>query len=516
MKRNALYRFTTALGIIAVHLAISGAALAEDIPRGGTLSIGRPEEPLTFDPFIPSDNGSIYAIAQVCEPLVRADKEGTGLEPGLAESWTISEDGLTYIFALRPGIMFSNGKKLTADDVIYSLNKLLDPAAAYNFAFAPVKSVEKIDESHIKVSLKTPYTPILSALSLFSASIVEKASYEADKEAFGVKPMCTGAFMVDTYERGSQVVLSPNPHYWGTGLDGKPLPYLDKVILRYMPDGNSRVLGLQNGDLDAAISVPLNQAAALKTTDGISLEVSPSYRLDYVYLNHDKKPMDDKRIRLALNYATNHDALMKAVYFGYGEAPNSFMPKVNYWSSKVEKIPYDLDEATRLVKEANYDGTPIQLMIDTGNSASRQTASILQAAWTKIGLKVEIIEYDSGTSFSMTQKGDYQAYVSYITSDINDSDELATLQTDQGGATKSFFSNYKNDEVIKLLAQAREEKDDAKRAALYEKIQDTVYHDGYSVPLNFLPYVNGYSSKVKNWHNIAVGWWWLKDMWIAQ
>jgi peptide/nickel transport system substrate-binding protein len=281
-----------------------------------------------------------------------------------------------------------------------------------------------------------------------------------------------------------------------------------------MPDSNSRVLGLQNGDLDAAISVPLNQAAAVKAMDGTALEVTPSYRLDYVYLNHAKKPFDDKRIALAVNYATNHDALMKAVYFGYGEAPNSFMPKVNYWSKDVTPIPYDLAKATELVKEANYDGTPIQLMVDTGNAASRQVATILQAAWTKIGLKVSIVEFDLGTAFGMTQKGDYQAYVSYITSDINDSDELATLEGDHTGSTNAFFSNYKNDDVVALLAQARQESDSDKRAALYTKIQDIVYHDGYSVPLNFLPYVNGYKTKVQGWYNIAVGWWWLKNMWI--
>jgi ABC-type transport system substrate-binding protein len=288
------------------------------------------------------------------------------------------------------------------------------------------------------------------------------------------------------------------------------------VVLRYMPDSNSRVLGLQNGDIDAALALPLNQAASVKATDGVSLEVSPSYRLDYVYLNHAKKPIDDKRIRLAMNYATNHDALMKAVYFGYGEAPNSFMPKVNYWSANVPAIPYDLDKAAALVKEANYDGTPIQLMVDTGNAASRQTATILQSAWKKIGLDVEIVEFDNGTAFGMTQKGDYQAYVSYITSDINDSDELATLEADGTGSTKSFFSNYNNPDVTKLLAQARAEGDSAKRAALYEQIQKTVYEDGYNVPLNFLPYVNGYRSDLQNWQNIAVGWWWLKDMWLAK
>jgi peptide/nickel transport system substrate-binding protein len=512
---------TLLAGLAAVTLVGSttlqlGGVTAAEIKRGGTITVGRPDEPLTLDPFIPSDNGSIYAIAQICEPLISADADGTGLVPGLAASWTTSSDGLTWTFTLRDGLTFSDGSPVTPEDVKFSLGKVMDPAAAYGFAFQPVKSVDVVNDKSIRIVLKQPYTPILSALSLFSSSVVKKSAYEAGAEAFGAKPVCTGPFMVDTYERGSQVVLVPNPHYWSKGKDGKPLPYVDKVVLRYMPDSNSRVLGLQNGDIDAALALPLNQAASVKGMDGVSLEVSPSYRLDYVYLNHAKKPIDDKRIRLALNYATNHDALMKAVFFGYGEQPNSFMPKVNFWSPDVKPMPYDLDKAAALIKEAGYDGTPIQLMVDTGNSASRQTATILQSAWKKIGLNVEIVEFDNGTAFGMTQKGDYQAYVSYITSDINDSDELATLEADGTGSTKSFFSNYNNPEVTKLLADARQESDADKRKALYAKIQEVVLNDGYSVPLNFLPYVNGYRSDLQNWKNIAVGWWWLKSMWKAQ
>ena len=168
-----------------------------------------------------------------------------------------------------------------------------------------------------------------------------------------------------------QVVLVPNPHYWRKGADGKPLPYLDKVVLKYVPESNSRVLGLQNGDFDAITRRAAQPGGSVKAMDGVTLEVSPSYRLDYVYLNHAKKPLDDKRIRLALNYAANREAIMKAVYFGYGEIPNSYMPKVNFWSDKVATIPYDIEKAKALVKEAGYDGTPIQLMVDTGNAPFR-------------------------------------------------------------------------------------------------------------------------------------------------
>src|SRR5262249_33131133 len=447
MRRSRTFLWTAALAALCVGAATIPiqAVEAAAVKRGGTLTLARPDEPLTLDPFIPSDNGSIYALAPICAPLVLADDTGKGLVPGLAESWEVSGDGLTYTFKLRDGVLFSNGNPLTVDDAVFSLQQQAKPEASYGFAFTPVSAIEKVDDKHLKITLKTPYATMASVASLFAASIVSKADYQKDAAAFGQKPVCTGPFKVQSYERGSQVVLIPNEHYWLKGEDGKPLPYLDKVVLKFVPESNSRVLGLRNGDFDAITNVPFNQAESVKQMSGTALEVSPSYRLDYVYLNHAKKPINDKRIRLAMNYAANRDAIMRTVYFGYGEIPNSYMPKVNFWSAEVAKIPFDMAKAKALVKEAGYDGTPIQLMVDTGNAPFRQVATILQQGWTEAGLKVDIVEFDVSTAFTMSQKGDYQAYVSYITSDINDDDELATLEADYTGSTEAFFSRYKND-----------------------------------------------------------------------
>ncbi len=384
----------TALGLYAGLMSTSG--FAADIKRGGTITVARSDEALSLDPFAVSDNGSIYNIAQICEPLILADAGGTGLEPGVAESWTAAPDGLSIDLKIRAGIKFSNGNPVGADDVIFSLRKVSDPKGSFGFAFDPIKSIDKVDEHTVRLTFKQPYAALQSALSLFAASIVSKADYEKDPAAFGTKPVCTGPFQVKSYERGTEVVLTPNPHYWRMGADGKPLPYVDEAILKYVPESNSRILGLQNGDFDVALAVPLNQAASVKAMDGVSLEVSPSFRLDYVFLNQAKKPLDDKRIRLALNYAANRDAIMKAVYFGYGEIPNSYMPKVSFWSDKVAKIPFDIEKAKQLIKDAGYDGTPIQLMVDTGNASFRTIATILQQGWKQAGLNVEIVEFDVG------------------------------------------------------------------------------------------------------------------------
>jgi peptide/nickel transport system substrate-binding protein len=382
--------------------------------------------------------------------------------------------------------------------------------------FEPVASIEAVDDQQVRFTLNEPYAPLLSAVSIFAASVVHQESYEADPERFGVEPVCSGAFKVEEYSRGSHVTLMANEHYWRKDEAGRQLPYLERIEMRYVPESNARVLGLINGDFDVIGTVPFNQAAMVESLPEVTLEVQPIYRLDYVYLNHAKPPIDDRNIRLALNHAANREAILQTVYFGYGEIPNSYMPKINFHCASVEPIPFDLAKAKELVAASGYDGTPIELQIDTGNAPFRQIATILQQGWTAAGLNVELAEYDVGTAWGHTETGDYQAYMSYITSDLNDQDELATLQADHTGSSEAFFSRYQNDDIVKLLRQARATSDFKRRQELYCQIQDTVYHDGYSVPINFVPAVNAHHDHVKGWRNLTTGWWWLRHVWVDE
>jgi peptide/nickel transport system substrate-binding protein len=517
LSRRARRRNLQALAAVAVAalaFATADTAAAQSVKRGGTLVLARPEEPLSFNPYTQGDNGSIYAIEQVCESLIEAGPTGRELEPALAESWEVSPDGLTYTFKLRDA-KFSDGSPVTIEDVIFSWERLNDPSAAYQFLLKPVKAIEKVDDRHMRVTMNEPYAPFLSVASIFASAIVKKSVFEKSADEFASKPVCSGPFMVESYERGTKVALVKNPHYWKQGSDGQPLPYLDRVELLYVPDTNARVLGLQNGDYDVIAIVPFNQAKAVQDSPNLNLEVAEIYRLDYVYLNHSQKPLDDKRIRLAMNYAANLEAIKKAVFFDYGELPNSINPKMNFWSSEVKRIPHDIEKAKALVQEAGYDGTPIRLLIEAGNAPAKQTATILQQGWQEAGLKTQIEEMDSGTAWNTVVEGNYMAYVSYITSDINDDDELLALQTDPlKEGTQGFFSRYKNEDVTQLLTQSRASTDPSKRAPFFKQIQEITYNDGYSVPLNYTPSINAYQSHVQGWRTLATGWWWLKDVWV--
>lgn len=498
----------------AALMLASTAAQADDPIRGGTLVLARSQEPLTLDPNIPADNGSIYAIEQIFDALIEPDKDGSGLRPGLAKSWEISDGGTVYTLTLREAY-FHNGMPVTVEDVVFSLENA-KANEGYGFVFAPVEAIEALDDSQVRLTLSEPYTPMLSVLSLFTASIVPKAAYEADPDGFGAMPIGSGPFAVVEYSRGQRLVLERSEQYWEVGADGEPLPYLDRIEMPYVPESNSRMLGLQSGDFHAIEFVPYSQAASLDADPSLNLEVAPVYRMDYVYLNHAQPPLDNKNIRLALNHATDHDAILNVVFFGYGEISNNFMPKMNYHSADVPVIPFDIERAKELVAEAGYDGTPINLLIAAGDSNGQQIGNILQQGWQQAGLNVELAQVDGGTAWGMVTDGSYMAHVSYITSDINDDDELATLQADFDSGTEAFFSRYKNDAISDKLAAARQSDDPDERAALYAEIQETVYMDGYSVPLNFSPTLTGSTSAVRDLKTSRTGWWWLKDTWIAE
>lgn len=478
---------------------------AAEPKKGGTLVFARPEEPLSMTGFTISDNGSIWAIEQVCDSLIEPDDSGYGLRPALAKSWDISDDGLVYTLHIRDA-KFSNGESVTMNDIQFSLDKATDPEGYLGFVFPTMKR-EAVDDKTLRITLDKPFTPLLSTLSLFAANIVHKATYEASPEDFGVQPVCAGPFKVESFERGSKLVLVPNEHYWDAQ------PHLDKVEMLYVPESNARILGLKSGDYDVVNVVPLNQAKSIDADSTLTLEVAPAFRLDYVYLNHARAPLDNADIRMALNLAANRDAILKVVFFGYGEVPNSYMPVINYHCDSVEKIAYDPDKAAALVAGSGYDGTTIELIAPSGDSVARQAAQILQQGWNKAGLNVEIVEFDVGTAYGMLEEGNFFSMVSYITSDTNDQDFLASIQADNtvfGG----FFSNYDNKQVTDWLTEARQISDPAMRQDLYCKVQQQVYHDGYSVPLNFKPFVNAYRNDVVGFHNSVTGPWWLKDVWL--
>ncbi|MGH2723679.1 MAG: ABC transporter substrate-binding protein [Actinomycetota bacterium] len=478
---------------------------------GGVFKFARPEEPLSWDPIVPSDNGSIWAMMQIYDQLVQINRESTGVEPDIAESWEISEDGLVYTFTLREA-QFSNGDPVTAEDVKFSIERSAGPDNAYSFLFTMIESVEVVDERTITITLTRPYAPFLANLSLFTASIVPQKVVQELGDEFGQQPVGSGPFMLQEFRKGQHSILVRNPNYWK-----EDRPYLDEVQLLFVPDDNARVVQLRSGEVDAINVIPFNQIDSLKQESGIEVLVEPLFRFDTIWLNNEAPPLDDVKVRQALNYGLDKEAINQAVFFGYGEVANHFMPKMPHWSPDVEPYPYDIEKAEELMAESSApDGFDFTLTVPTGDIDAKQIAEIAKEQWEELGVNVTIQELDVGTAYENFEAGTYEAFAQYIVSDLPDDDELAAIQFDYEavGGFESFFTRYQSERATELVNAAASTLDENERAELYKELQEVVVEEAPTVALTFTPARNAIRDYVEGFHNLATGWWWLEDVWL--
>lgn len=482
---------------------------------GGTFTMARNEEPLSLDPIIPSDNGSIWVIYQMFDQLTTVNADSSGIVPSLAESWEISADGTVYTFHLRQGVSFSDGAPLTVDDVVFSLKRVFDPkGSAYSFLFGPVASVEAPDDSTVVVTLKNPFAPMLENLNVFPASIVPKAKVEPDPEAFAQSPIGTGPFALKEFSKGQFVHLVRNEHYW------KPdRPIVDEVMIPYVTDDNTRILKLQAGEADAAVNIPYAQIEQLDARDDVDVLIEPLFRFDGIWLNNAKAPLDDLKVRQALNYATDKESIIKNVLFGKAEVANHMMPKMRYWREDVQPYPFDLDKAKALIADSSAaGGVTLPLVVPTGDSIVAQVAQIVKETWAQIGINVEIEALDGGTAYTDFSQFNYTAGANwYITSDVTAPDELAAIQFDYDavGGTKSFFTQYKSDQATALVKQAAEATDDTVRGKAFGDLQQLVMDDAPMVALYFTPARTGLRTNVHDFHTVKTAWWRIEDVSLA-
>jgi peptide/nickel transport system substrate-binding protein len=481
--------------------------------RGGTLKMARNEEAQSFDPVVPGDNGSIYSIQQIFDQLTRLNHDSTYVVPGLAESWHISSDRKTYTFRLRSA-RFSNGAPVTADDVIYSLGRTFNPKTCfYSFLFASVTSVRKLNSRTIQIKLREPNTPLLESLSVFAAAIVPESVVKKDPKGFGQKPVGSGAFALKQFAKGQFTHLVRNPYYWQRGK-----PYVNEVMMYYVPDDNTRILKLQAGEVDSATLIPYSQIEGLNK-GSTRVQIEPLFRWDGIWLNHARPPINDKKVRQALNYATDKDALVSRVLFGHAQVANHMMPKHRYWRADVKPYPYDINKAKALMAASSVPkGFHVNVIVPTGDTIVAQVAQVVKQSWSQIGIDITIQTLDAGTAATKWAASDFTIGSNwYVTSDVTAPDEPAGIEFDYGapGGFHSAFANYKSAKASSLVHQAARSSSERQRAQLFGELQQLVMNDAYGVALYFSPARTGLRSNVRNFQTRKTGWWALEEVWLA-
>jgi len=447
--------------------------------RAATFRLGVAADALTIDPIASSDNPSIWTELLIYDQLVRPSKDGTKLEPGIAESWTVAPDGKEFRFKLRADAKFSDGQPVTASDVAFSLKRAAGEKSEWGRFFRPITNYEVVDDHTIVMKLDKPFTPILNNLAMFSASILPAKLVQEQGDTFFEHPVGSGPFILKSWSRGQKQELIKNPNYWEKGK-----PSLDSASIEVVPEDNSRVLKLKAGELDAIIDVPFNQAENMKSDPNINVGVASVFRIDIVQLNTTKKPFDDKRVRQALNFALDKDAIVKGILRGNAKPAASSIPVMGYHNTDLQPYALDPAKAKALLSEADLpNGFKTSMLVSAGDVTARQVASAIQSSLKKIGVEVELQTIEGSSQFSTTKSGNYEMSLSYATSDTIDPDQLVGFTAVNPERANAFHTQWKDERVNELYALERTTLDGEPRGKQFKEIEALV-HDG--APFIFL------------------------------
>ncbi len=495
-------------------LSVSGAALLAGLSlattiaeAAGTLTIGRREDGTTFDPIKSAQNVDFWVFSNVYDVLVRVDKSGTQLEPGLAEKWEVSPDNTVYTFTMRDA-KFEDGSPITARDAAFSLLRIRDnPGSLWADTYKVIKTAEAKDDKTLVVTLNQPTAPFLATLAMPGISILsEKAVTAAGEEAYAQKPMASGAFGLVEWRRGDRVILKKNPNFWQADR-----VKLDGVEWISVVDDNTRMLKLQAGEIDCSIFVPFSTVAELTKDANLNITLDTSTREDHLLINHEKGALGKKEVREALDFAIDKQAIVDTVTFGVGKVARSYVPEGALYHNKDNLLrPYDPEKAKQMLKDAGAEGLAINHVVNAGDTVDEQIAILVQQQLANVGVTLNIQKLDPSTTWQTEVDGNFDTAVNYWTNDIIDPDQKTTFVLGHD-ANMNYMTRYKNDKVKDLVAAARIEADPAKREAMYVEIQTIAKAEAHWIDLYYSPFINGCQKNVTGFYQNPLGRFFLED-----
>ena len=478
-------RTLLAIGAAGAMTLASVSALSQT--PSGVLIVGQIAEPKSLDPAAVTAVNDFRILMNVYDGLVRY-KDGTlEVEPSLATSWDISDDGLEYTFSLREGVSFHDGSAFDADAVKFNFDRMLDENHPYHdtgpfplsFFFSAVEDVAVMDASTVKFTLNAPYAPFLSNLAYPTGLIVSPAAVMEHGADFGRNASGTGAFTFGEWRSNEAVVVEANADYWGGA------PALDAVVFRPITDANTRVAEMLAGGIDMMVEVP---PVALSSfgADPYVVHEQAGPHVWFLILNAKEGPFADKRVRQAANYAINKEAIVNDVLEGTAAIAAGPTPPAFAWAynESLEPYPYDPDKARALLAEAGAEGAELTFFVTEGGSGMLDPVAMgtaIQADLQAVGLSVKIETYEWNTFLGEVNPGlEGKADMAEMAWMTNDPDTLPFLALrtdawpDKGGFNSGYYSNPAVDE---LLEAARASTDQAERARLYQEMQTIVQED---------------------------------------
>ena len=479
---------TTAwLALLAVILGLGLAPAPAAAQPAGTLVVGLVAEPVNLDPAQVTDLNSNRVGRRIVETLVTFPDESTQVVPGLAESWTVSKDGLRYTFKLRKNVAFHDGTPMNAEAVKFSIERQINPEHPFNklgkypfanYFFGNVKAVEVVDPQTVEFVLKEPRASFLAILTAGAASVVSPTAVKKLGADYALTPVGTGPFKYVSWDRGQRVVLEKNPSYWKFPVK------VDRVVFRPIVEDQARLTELMTGTLDLMVGTPPDFVAQLEKSPTITLLKQVGAHVWYLGVNNQKKPLDDKRVRQAMNYAVNKEAIVRDVLKGTGSlSAGPVLPGTWGADAALKPYPYDPARARKLLAEAGFpNGFSTTLWVPESGSGMQSPvamSTVIQSNLKAVGINVALQTFEWGAFIAKLRSKDQELFALSWMAGNEDPDMvmyplLHSSQWTPGGPNRAL---YKNERFDDLLHQARLTTDDKKRAELYRQAQRIMYDD---------------------------------------
>jgi len=475
---------------------------------GGTLTIGETTDVDSFDPFYQVEN-NFTTMRGFTDTLIRYN-EKLDPQPELAESWQLAPDAKSITLNLRQGVQFHSGRGMTADDVLFSLKHVQDKATGSQLIdlFQPITGATAPDKYTVTLTFNQPYVAVFDALDAFFV-LDSTAATDLKKQPAG-----SGPFILADRTPGDRVVLKRFDGYWKKGQ-----PYLDQVIHRAIPDESSLVASLKAGEVDLVWKPPLQQFQQLKSQSGIRTDpgLIGVSGVD-IAMNVTKKPFDDKRVRQAINWATDRAQWVKTIL--YDASPISDLPfppySTGYFDDLALQYTYNLDKAKQLLADAGYSSGLKIAAITSGQQwpTSVALAQIVQASLAQIGVQLALQNLDPAAFYDRDHASTFDMMF-HVYGRANK--EPVTLF---GGAIvwrpKNNVTLFSSPQYTDLIARAKAELDGAKRKDLYRQIDQIILDECWTVSAGFQPQPWAMRQRVQNFAYDRQGIPLLDQMWIGQ
>ncbi|OON40907.1 glutathione ABC transporter substrate-binding protein GsiB [Izhakiella australiensis] len=471
--------------LLTVGLLSSAAAAPAWAAKDITVAVG--SNFTTLDPYDANDTLSQAVAKSFYEGLFGFDKD-MKLENVLAESYQASADGLTYTIKLRSGVKFQDGTDFNAEAVKANLDRASNPdnhLKRYNL-FKAVAKTEVLDQNTVKVTLKQPFSAFINTLASPVAAMISPAALKKYGKDIGFHPVGTGPYQFDTWNQTDFVKVKKFAGYWHQGY-----PKLDSITWRPVVDNNTRAAMLQTGEANFAFPIPYEQAPLLEKSNKVDLVTTPSIMQRYISLNVTQKPFDNPKVREALEYAINRQALVKVAFAGYATPASGIVPPAIQYSQSYPATQYNPAKARELLKEAGFpNGFTTTLWSSHNHSTAQKVLQFTQQQLAQVGIKVQVRAMDAGQrSAEVEGKGQKESGVRMFYTGWSASTGEANWALTPLFATTSWppaiFNTafYSNKQVDQDLDDALKTTDSAKKAALYKDAQDRIWNDHPWIPL---------------------------------